>query len=784
MADLQPRSNWRRDFAAWLIRWRIALVVVASVIFAVAFPASQRLQFDRTITAMFSPEDKTFQDYMELRKYFGSNTVVMFVYRDADLVTMEGLSRNKTITQRIEQIQGVVGVLSTSSLDEAVRKIPQFGLTANKPALTHGGKESLGGRFGDLFSGYTHSEDRTYASIVTVLSLDAPQQSLNALEALAEEVSNGLLKNVSDQPAYIIGEPILIQNGFTTIEEDGLRLATLTIGLLSIVVIVSLGSMRFVVLTGILIGWSVVVTRAIMVWSGVNLSLISSILTAIVTVIAVATILHLGIRFRALLARGYSTDRAAKTSIARMVVPIMVACFTDAAGFLALRASTILPVQQFGYSISVAAMAVLFGVLFWTPAVMTFSNVDSLRNTRAVMMFLRLEKTLSRWLRNGSRRIGMAAIDHRWVCFLIAAICMGFTYVGLKNAKSETSFLNNFRADNKIVIAYREVEDNFGGAGVWDIVLEAPAQLTPEYLDEVRKLEAELVTLDADGATVTKLMSLAAVDDIFANTSFTSLLPSSWRLSFMIDRMPVMFESFITKPIDGKRRYRIMLRSREQNESDARNMLIAQVEQKVADLTSQDSWKKLFDAPDGTHAEGTGAVTGYYVLTSRLVASLVGDQWRSFSVAAVLVWICMLGFTRSVPMAFAALIANLLPTAFVLSFPGLIGERINMGATIIAAVSIGLSIDGSVHFLAAFRRLRDRGHSVRRSAIHAAGNIGAPLLWATVALVIGFAALSTSEFVPIATFGALVSATLAVGTLVNLTLLPVLVCAWTRESSD
>jgi predicted RND superfamily exporter protein len=132
-------------------------------------------------------------------------------------------------------------------------------------------------------------------------------------------------------------------------------------------------------------------------------------------------------------------------------------------------------------------------------------------------------------------------------------------------------------------------------------------------------------------------------------------------------------------------------------------------------------------------------------------------------------------------LAFAALIANLLPTAFVLSFPGLMGERINMGATIIAAVSIGLSIDGSVHFLAAFRRLRDRGHGVRRSAIHAAGSIGVPLMWATVALVIGFAALSTSEFVPIATFGAMVSATLAVGTLVNLTLLPVLVCAWSRE---
>jgi len=224
-----------------------------------------------------------------------------------------------------------------------------------------------------------------------------------------------------------------------------------------------------------------------------------------------------------------------------------------------------------------------------------------------------------------------------------------------------------------------------------------------------------------------------------------------------------------------------MLRSREQNESDARTRLIAQVEQKVNECTSSVPWKSLFETSDGSPAEPRGAVTGYYVLTSRLVASLVGDQYRSFTVAGILVWICIAIFTRSIPIAFAALIANLLPTAFVLSFPGLIGERINMGATLIAAVSIGLSIDGSVHFLAAFRRIRERGHGVRRSAVHAAGSVGAPLMWATVALVIGFAALSTSEFIPIATFGSLVSATLAVGTLVNLTLLPVLVCTWTRD---
>ncbi len=551
MADQLTRSNWRHTVAAWLVRWRIPLVVLASAIFLVAFPASQRLEFNRTITAMFSPQDKTFQDYMLLRKHFGSNTVVMFVYHDPGLMTQAGMDRNRQIASEIEKVPGVVGTLSAVQLDDAIRKLQPIGLQPDQPALSQGGKESFPGRFNQLYAGYTHSDDGQYASIVTLLSLTAPVESIRVLETLADQLSNGLLKSVSDTPASIMGEPVLIDKGFTLVEDDGFRLASLTILLLSVVVSISLGSMRFVVLTAILIGWTVVVTRAIMFWSGINLSLISSILTAIVTVIAVATVLHIGIRFRRLMAQGYPTHEAAITSIARLLVPIFVACATDAGGFIALRASTILPVRQFGTAIAIAALVVFLGVLMWGPAMMTFSQ-SALGSSRLSQYFTAVQRLSSRWLRRTSRRVGTAAIDHRKTCFAIAALALGVTYFGLKNAKSETSFLNNFRADNSMVQAYKEIEDHFGGAGVWDIVLEAPVQLTPEYLQQVKSLESSIGEIDAQGAKVNKILSLAALDDVFESGTLTSLLPSTTRLSFMGMAMPTVFDSFLSKPVVGK----------------------------------------------------------------------------------------------------------------------------------------------------------------------------------------------------------------------------------------
>ena len=107
-----------------------------------------------------------------------------------------------------------------------------------------------------------------------------------------------------------------------------------------------------------------------------------------------------------------------------------------------------------------------------------------------------------------------------------------------------------------------------------------------------------------------------------------------------------------------------------------------------------------------------------------------------------------------------------------------------MGAAMIAAVSIGISIDGSVHLLLNYLLNRTHGHPVKRAVMMAAGNIGVPVLLATCALILGFGVLATSEFVPTATFGLLVAVTLALGTLVNLTLLPAFVILAERGAAS
>ncbi len=747
-----PRPVYQKVCQA-AVRYRMVLAIVGALIGGFAYPVSRRVDFDRSIEAMFAADDPTLIAYQGLKESFGGNAVVMLVYEDPAFGTDEGLKDNEAISDRVEKVLGVAGVLSPAVLNRAVEKIRPASLFSKSPALFRRSDPVARG-FLNLFAGYTHSADGKRSAVVAILKTDHSPATIESLKEIASELPAGQVA--------LVGEPVLVHDGFSLIQRDGAKLATISILLLSIVLAITLHDLRLVVLAAVVIGWTVTVTKSALWMVGIELSLVSTILTAIVTVVTVTSVLHLGVRYRNGLRRGRARRVAVVDALLALSTPIFWTCATDAAGFAALAVSRILPVQQFGIMIAIASVAVFLALILFAPALMMIPSLPIAGGSIGK----------GRWNRT-LRRMGLNAaswsVRHPAFCLVIGLLGVLVSALGLGRAEVETSFLNNFRPESNIVRDYASVESNFGGAGVWDVVLEAPAELTEPYLDSVRELEQRLRAIDVDGARLTKVISLADADSVVLKVRILKLVSPSTRLSGIQATMPVFFAALLADPdASSTRKFRIMLRSKEQLDSRHKNALIAEVKSVVA----------------ASDIGRSGQVTGYYVMMAELVAKLVGDQWRCFAASGLLVWGLLMLATRSIRLATSALLPNLLPVFLVLALIGPLGGKINMGAAMIAAVSIGLSIDGSVHFLAAYRRLRDRGYSSDQSAIHAAGNIGAPVVLATIALVIGFGAMTKSEFVPTATFGALVAATLMLGTVVNLTLLPAIVSRVDRTRVD
>lgn len=785
-----------------LVAWRLPLALLGLVILAAAWPLSAGLRMNRTIDQMFAPDDPGLLAYQELRDAFGGNAVVMLVYRDNELFTPAGIGRAKGLTERVKSVPGVRGVLSIDELNNVLGVIRPAGLgraadAQAAPLLRD--RDPVAREFDRLFVGYTHSSDHKLGSIVALLDVSDQQRGFaDAVRGLGE-ITRDMPPGTTD--AVLVGEPVLLEQGFDLIQRDGERLAWLTVALLSPCVLLLIRSLRFVVLQAIVILWSVAVTRALLKLLGFELSLVSSILTALVTVIAVTSVIHLGSAQRAFRQRGYRIKTATTRAIAWIMPPIFWACATDAAGFISLSLSGIAPVREFGVMMAIASMAVFVAILLFTPLMITGGSqrFDALR--RFGQRFdPKTVGGIGYRIRKGALRLAVVMVRHRRAMIALTALLLGIVFLGVNRLEIESSFLRNFRQSSPLVSAYQMVESEFSGAGVWDIVLDAPDSLSGRYMDQVRDLEGRLRTIEIDGQRLTKVLSLADADKIASSITLLRFAPPSARLAGMRTAIPEFSDALLVprkpkpptadqsspsttpNPDDAaphnapaaephQRKLRIMLRSHEHIPAETKIAMIREVERVVQEQTSSPQWAACFDAAQPSRP---GRVTGYYVLLARVVSQLIGDQWLCLLLSAVLVWSLLVLAMRSFTLASIALIPNILPVLAVLAILGALGIKMNMGAAMIAAVSIGLSIDGSVHFVSNYQRKIARGRTPLHATLYAQKQIGLPLLMATIALVVGFSVLAMSEFVPTATFGILTAAALVTGTLTNLTLLPAL----------
>lgn len=798
MINDSVRVRLPEDFSNSLIRWRWVFALIGLLVGCLAVPTASKLDFDHRVESLFTEEDPDLMAYQKLQRIFGGKSVALLVYHDPDLSGQIGMERNRQITKVIGEVEGVKDVLSLSKLNDALDRFrPSFGVSEIPKLFREEDSIALG--FVELFSNYTHSTDLHRASMVVLLESKHSDQSLVRLKEIRDALTEGSFpfqlgsKGARQEErgkcfnAVLVGESVMINDAFGLLRRDGRRLASLTILLLGCVLLLTLRDVRLVILATISVAWSVVVTRALLVILGWQLSIASSVLTALITVILVTSVLHLGVGYRRLLRKGRCRLEATVQAISGLAMPILWTGMTDAAGFLALSLSSLAPISQFGLMISISVTMGLAALCLFSPVLLVTSLPEKFHCLPASICLTKrgIHATwhgrwgLQRILRRASLCLVTSSMRRPWVLVCLLLLMSSLAVIGIPKLESERSFLNNFKKDSVIARSYQVVEEEFGGAGVWDVILDAPLDLTDEYLRDVLELEEELREIRVDGARLTKVLSIADADLVMRRSRFAALLPVGPRLSMMSVSLPSFFEALLSPPIQGKRYLRLMLRSAENLNPSQREGLIEGVRHAV------DHYQTISLSNSETGASRSGEVTGYYLLLSRLIDQVLQEQWRCLLSSILMVGGLLSIFVRSIRLGLVSLVPNVMPMLTVLAVCGLLGERLNMGAAMIAAVSVGISIDGSVHLLFHYQKQKlKKGRRQRMAVQMAAARTGVPVLLATLALVIGFGVLSLSEFVPTATFGFLIAITMILGAVANLTFLPALLTLVEKDSAS
>jgi uncharacterized protein len=741
----ESRIHGLVPYANFLVRYRVWLLWTAVLLTVVSLPKAWQLTLEHSVESLYAPDDPHLLNYRESKSLFGGDEFVIVAYEDPQLLVPEHLDALRAFADQLSQIPGVQAK-STENLANVLS--PQ--LTTDMSRIT---RFLLAGLFQqrrdqllDFSQGILVGADQQTTGIVLRL---APEDDVtvpreHTIRAIRELSAQHKLPQGEAAPPYVVGEPVLVHDMFQYVEEDGQRLFYASLGLLGLVIFVLFRSVRWVVLSVVLVGVTVVWTKAILVVCGIRLSMVSSMLNSLVTIVGIATVMRMMVYYREQRVT-FAPLEAFRKTVIELSPAIFWTTVTAAAGFVSLLSSKITPVRSFGTMMTLGTMLVLASGSMLLPAGVLFGRVGADIPTGAA------ERKLVGFLG------GLTAWVHRRGVWIISAVVLLtiWSAVGLGRLKLDTDFSRNLRSNTPIVRALNFVETRLGGAGTWEVNFPAPPELTPEFLNQVRALATRLRSLPAaqgENPQLTKVVAMTDLLDIVPGDASSS--DGIRRKLDLIKIFQPEFESSLYNPQAGRMRF--VLRAKERQASEAKLSLIDAV---------------------GREAKGAfkeAKTTGIYVLLTFLIESLLRDQVVSFVLTVIMVLIIMVLAYHSFRIGLVSLVPNIFPILLVIGAMGWINLPINVGTAMIAAVSMGLTIDASIFYLYGYRRSRAAGFSVRDSLVQTHQGFGRALVFGTLALVVGFSVLGFSRFIPLVYFGVLVSLAMLGGLVGNLLLLPLL----------
>ncbi len=730
LEHLMPASPplWLTRLTDLLLARRIVALVLALGLTILAWGPASRLTFEQSIESLYSADNPRLAAWRDSKRLFGGDEFVMVAYSDPNLFG-EDDRLNEAARDKIEALAEQLGQIPGIQPDSVQHLAAAMQAPIGRAAIRK------------LLEGVLVGSDGQTTAIVCRL-IPLGQGTIPRAETYRRVRQLGQQQSPT---AFVVGEPIQVHEMFRNVEDDGRTLGVASTGLLMVVIFVLFRSLRWMLLPLIVVEVTLIWTKGLLVATGMQLSMVSSMLHSLVTIIGIATTMHVTVRFREYRLQLDATA-ALRQTLLELIAPIFWTIATTAAGFAALLTSHITPVASFGIMMSVATLLVPVAAAMILPGgILLAGATDKPGQAPAESRLTTILGQITEW------------VEHRPV--IVGAGMMALTTIctaGLFFLKVETDFSKNFRDNSPVVKALDFFETRLGGAGNWEVNFPAPREFDNEFLAKVSDLAADLRQLEAANSPG-KLTKVVAVTD--GLDVIPKFLPLTWRLG-ALERMQPDFISSLYNPTAG--RMRIVLRARERQPSETKLKLIDDVEEAA---------RKHF--PDATGASAPQA-TGLFVLLTYLIESLMDDQLSSFVLAAAAIVFLMWIAFGSLKLGAMLLIPNLFPIALVIGTMGWIGLPVNIATAMIASVSMGLTVDSSIHYLAGYRDARQRGLTFSAALKETHQGVGLALVFANVALVAGFSVLTLSHFIPLVYFGVLVSVAMLGGLLGNLILLPLL----------
>ena len=548
------------------------------------------------------------------------------------------------------------------------------------------------------------------------------------------------------------------------LQADTARMVPVMVLLVGCVLLALFRSLSMAVAALVTVGVSVVWTFGAMGWIGWSQNSVSQALPPLLLVIGVCDVIHLLARL--------ATDAAATPQRSRRELllgaarevgpPCVLTTLTTAAGFASFAASELESFVRFG-------LAAAFGVIVALGLTFTLLPLLALRLPLA---HAPAAAAAQRWDRVLGSVVSAAQRHARLVLGTTLVLSVGLGW-GVPRLRVDASFEDLYGAESRVVRWAQYVGDHLRRPDSLEVTLspDTPARLDdPSSLAIVEATADSLAQIDGLGPArsvvdwIALAHQLANDDDAFWHRIPAREADVASIVRAIDEGSPAALAQWVDR--EGGR-YRISLESEKLPQEEMRRVL-RQVDERLADLL-----------PTGWRRE----LTGPLAVVHDMIDEIQRTQLVSFAAAAGIVLVLVGLFLRSARLALLALAPTLLPVIATLGAMGWSGTPLDVGSTMVAAVVIGIAADDCIHLLSVYQQLRHAGLS-RTGAMHdAVLRVGRALVTTSLALSLGFFALTLSSWSTIAHFGALASIAIAGALVAVITVLPALIAVADRDSA-
>lgn len=762
---LETYIRWVIAQRKWLSAALFLLVIV------ITFGAS-KLTFTSDFRTYFGPENPQLLAFENMERTFSKQENVFFYIhaKEGNLFTNQGLSLIETLTdkgwqlphsQRVTSLQNyqhtdvedddlIIDYLYYDALDlnsDELKRIERIAF--DEPTLLH----------------RLISEDgaSTGVSVRTVLpegtSRETSTEAVQAARALAESirpqfpnfdimVGGSLTSNVT------MGEAI---------KQDIENLLGLSYLVMIITMIILLRTFSGMLLTLMIISFSVLSTMGLFGWLGFTMTPPTGFVPTAILTIAVADTIHILISYYYELTHGKSKFDAIQEALRINFSPVFITSITTVIGVLCLNTSDSPPYRDMGNMIAAGVFFAWVYSISFLPAMLALMPTPKgkVENNRPTLMMAFANFVISKY-------------KFLFVTMAIVIIAIGSQLN--RNTISERwheFFDDSFEVRNTL----EATNESLGGLHRIFFVLDSQEEggiNNPDYLQQADDFSKWLLTQD-------KVTSVDSITDIIkrlnknlhSNDEEWLRIPENRELAaqyLLLYELSLPLGLGLNDTINNARSASRLTVSF----SKADSVYILELEEKAL------AWLKE-NAPAIHVSEGTGLDIVFANLTFRNINSMMNGT----SMALLLISFLLIIALRSFKIGIISLIPNIVPAILAYGIWGMINGQIDTAVSVVVCLSLGIVVDDTVHFLSKYLRARrEQGLDAEGAIRYAFNTVGNALVVTSTVLIGGFLIMQFSHFHPSNNMGSLLAITILVALLVDFLFLPPLLMFLDKKKID